>query len=116
MPIQPINVLVLDGYDISTNGFTTDYYSVFDSQTCGIEIIVQNGIAPTGTFLIEMSMEYIGPIQFGQVVDNSQAITDNSIIIWSFGDVAWNWMRVTYQRTSGTGDVTMYINKKVLTP
>jgi hypothetical protein len=114
MPIQPTNVLVLDGYDISVTGFTTDYYPVFDTETVAIEVIIQNGVAPSGTFIIEMSCEYYCPIQFGQVVDNSQTITDNSIIIWNFGDVGWNWMRVIYERTSGTGEVTLYINKKTL--
>ena len=113
MALQPVTALVLDGYDVSTNGFVTDYYCVWDTELVGIEAIVQGGTAPTGTFIIEASCEQFTPIQFSQIVEESQAISDNSLIIWNFGEVAWNWVRVTYNRVSGTGNVTLYITKKV---
>ena len=114
MPLYPINELVLDGYDISTHGFQTDYYCVWDSDNVGIEAIVQNGTAPTGNFIVEASCELYSPVQFAQIVCEEQAITDNSIILWQFVPNVWNWVRVSYVRTSGTGEVTLYINKKVI--
>ena len=116
MPLSPITELALDGYDI-TSGFITDYFCVYDSDNVGIEAIVQGGTAPTGTFTIEVSCELLAPVNFSQVLPDSQSITDNSIIIWNYSGAnapSWNWVRVLYTPVSGTGQCTLYITKKVM--
>ncbi len=114
--LQPITELVLDGYDISSHGFVTAFFCVYDTDNVGIEAVVQGGVAPTGTFNVEVSCELNAPILFSQVLpEGQQAITDNSMIVWNFAGAnapGWNWVRVTYTRVSGTGFVTLYITKK----
>jgi hypothetical protein len=114
--LQPVTELVLDGYDIS-RGFITDMFCVFDTDNLGIEAIVQGGTAPTGTFQVLSSCELYEPINFCQVIpEATQAITDNSLIVWNFAGAfapAFNWVQVMYTPISGTGFCTLYITKKV---
>jgi hypothetical protein len=111
--LQPINEIMLDGYDIS-NGFVTDYFCVYDCEYLSIQAIIQNGIAPTGIFTLSVSSELYFPIQFDYVLGSyTVSVNDNSIIVWNFLDVAYNWVKLTFQYASGSGEATVIFNKKV---
>ena len=112
MPLQPINTVALDGYDISVHGFQTQYFCVWDTDLVGIEVVVQGGVAPTGTFIIEVSCEELGPANFSQIISEDVSITDNSLIIWNLSGITYNWVRVVYNRTSGSGEAIVIFNKK----
>lgn len=111
--LQPINVVALDGYDISTTGFETEYFCVYDSELLGIQVYVSEGVAPTGIFNLEISNELYFPVQFGIAAGEGICINDNSLVIWDLSNMSYNWVRLIYQRVSGTGKATVIFNKKV---
>ena len=116
MVYQPLTYLVLDGYDISSHGFVTDPVCVWDTPIVGIEAVLQGGVAPNGTFQVEVSMEQLNPVLFSPDVNNIVNVTNNSMIIWNYAGqdaASWNWVRLRYTANSGTGNVTVLINKKV---
>lgn len=111
--LQPINEVALDGYDISTTGFQTNYFCVYDTELLGIEVIVQQGVLPTGYFTLEISNELYFPVNFSQFVGECVYIDDNSLIVWDLSNISYNWVRLNYTRTSGTGNCIVIFNKKV---
>ena len=111
--LQPINLVALDGYDISTTGFQTEPFCVYEAELVSIQVIVQGGTAPTGVFTLQVSSEAYFPVQFFQVPCESVSINDNCIILWDLSNVTWNWAQLSYERTSGTGEAIVIFNKKV---
>lgn len=115
--MRPITDKMLDGYDISVNGFTTTDFDCSDTDTLSIQIYITGGNSPTGTFIIEgcaqSSTTPSNLLSYVQDVVPRQSITNNSSLLYNLTEIAFNYIRVTYQRTSGTGVVTLYINKKI---
>jgi hypothetical protein len=115
MPLQSNTVQLIVAQDISTTGFTSGYFNVTDADLLSVQVNVYNGTAPTGQIQLQCSTQPLPPTVFVTDTDAIINITDNSNILMTIGDVAYNWARVVYNRTSGTGTVDVWISKKILT-
>jgi hypothetical protein len=81
--------------------------------------IVFSGSSPTGTFKLQAScdpgnpqsqseaQQYAGVTNWTDVANSSNAVTDSGNLLWNISDPGYQWVRVVWTRTSGTGNITV---------
>lgn len=114
------NEPILTAGDVSLTSLTSsavnlDFYFLYAIQA------VFTG-APVGTVKLQASLDYV-PAGFPQitpafsgnwtdVANSSTAISAAGTVIWNAEDVGYNWVRLVYTKTSGTGALSARINCK----
>lgn len=52
------------------------------------------------------------PVNWTDVKDSSEAVTGTGTIMYNVADVEYNWVRVVYTSSSGTGTISITLNTK----
>lgn len=77
---------------------------------------------PAGTVKLQGSDDPVPDSQFNvknypvsnwtDIKNSSQAVTGAGYVVYNVADVAYNWVRVVYSASSGTGNMTALLNTK----
>lgn len=62
---------------------------------------------PTGSWYLETSDDQREPTNWSVLTGSSQAITEAGNHTWHVRSAAYTWLRVRYQRASGSGSLTV---------
>ena len=80
-------------------------------RDCSIQAII-TGSSPTGTFKLQVSNDTGQVANWMDLAGSSQAITTTGNIGWSISPMLYDWVRIVYTRTSGTGNVSALLRHK----
>jgi hypothetical protein len=120
MKIKNENILEIDGAavvpDLSVS-FNLKPIWLGHVALASIQLVF-SGSSPTGTFKLQAScdpgqpnaqseaQQYSGVSNWTDISSSSQAVTTSGNVIWNIADPGYQWVRVAWTATSGTGTVT----------
>lgn len=107
--------------DVSVNETTVGYWL---DQVYGIAIQAVFSGSPVGTVKLQGSCDHGGSgmpgqppndaavVNWNDIKDSSTAVTGAGIVDWNYNGVFYNWIRLVYTATSGTGSLTVTVKTK----
>jgi hypothetical protein len=68
--------------------------------------------APVGVFILQASNDVSNPTNWDDIPSSAQLISAAGSIMWNYNGAFYRWVRVFYDRTSGTGSCNIVYSSK----
>lgn len=92
---------------------TSSAYQLGDQQTFSCEVVFSGGGGNlAGTLTLQASNDETGASNFITVSGSSQAVTSSASHMWNVTGAGYRWVRVFWNYTSGTGNITANLTVK----
>lgn len=79
-----------------------------------IQAVVSSGTSPSGALTLEASCDPSNttPSTWTEIGNTSQTVTADGSFLWNVENAGYNWVRLVYTRTSGSGTLDTRIQIK----
>lgn len=102
--------LTLSSTDMSQATITSSWEDVRTAIAYALVANFPTGSSPTGTFILQLSNDQAVIVDY---TGSDHAITATGNWAWNVGNVGYQYVRLKYTRTSGSGTLSATICKKV---
>jgi len=106
-PYHLFNDALIDAQSMSSD-ITSDPYNINEAISFSVQAIWSNGSSPVGDFVLQGSNDNS---TFTDLTSGSVSGNSGSILI-NVEKPAYAWIRLFYDRTSGSGTLTAIVNGK----
>lgn len=100
---------------LKTVSATTDVrsaaYQLYDVQVFSV-VVDFTGSDVVGTLTLEASNDETGSTGFVTVASSSTSVTASGDVMYNVSNAGYRWIRVYWDYTSGTGNITINITTK----